>query len=384
MAASDKNTPAWAMDIKNDLTSIKMQLEPFGGFLESHMELKSNVSDLDDKFSLLEKKFIALEKRIDLRDSDFNKHSIIFVGFKESPYEDLHSKVEDFLVDIIKIKTDQFSCFRMGAFRPSAASPRSIRVDFYRVDVRNKVWGNRRNCKGSLFIMRECFTPSVEENRRKLQPFLINARQANKKASLQGERLRIDDRTFTVDDIATMNQDLTPVGLPGSNTTGDKTIFFGKACPLSNFHPAHFKIHGQAFSSAEQCYQAKKANAAKNKPIYEKIMATEDPREIKMLSHKIKETQWDKVSAMKEAIRAKFQQNDQLKAILIETKDQILAEGNLRDKFWGIGKSIFDKSAFNNQDDWGHNWTGKILMEVRDTLKGTQPKEMLKEMLWDG
>jgi ribA/ribD-fused uncharacterized protein len=65
-----------------------------------------------------------------------------------------------------------------------------------------------------------------------------------------------------------------------------------------------------------------------------------------------------KVDVMRRAVRAKFTQHTELRAILLETADAILVEHTARDAFWGDGG-----------DGSGRNVLGQILMEVREELR---------------
>ena len=70
---------------------------------------------------------------------------------------------------------------------------------------------------------------------------------------------------------------------------------------------------------------------------------------------------WESVKdqIMLEAVRAKFSQHDDLKAILLGTGDAKLVEHTERDSYWGDGG-----------DGSGKNRLGRILMQVRDELRG--------------
>ena len=64
-----------------------------------------------------------------------------------------------------------------------------------------------------------------------------------------------------------------------------------------------------------------------------------------------------KVGIMREAVRAKFSQHDDVRAILLATGDATLVEHTENDSYWGDGG-----------DGSGKNMLGKILMEVRTQL----------------
>lgn len=69
-----------------------------------------------------------------------------------------------------------------------------------------------------------------------------------------------------------------------------------------------------------------------------------------------------------EGLHAKFLQNNDLKKLLLETKDAILAECALKDRIWGIGLTMDDPKRFD-MDKWnGQNLLGYALMMVRERL----------------
>lgn len=64
-----------------------------------------------------------------------------------------------------------------------------------------------------------------------------------------------------------------------------------------------------------------------------------------------------KVDLMRTFVRKKFE-NPFLRPMLLTTGDAELVEGNTwNDTFWGVCRGA------------GHNWLGKILMEVRDEIR---------------
>lgn len=64
-----------------------------------------------------------------------------------------------------------------------------------------------------------------------------------------------------------------------------------------------------------------------------------------------------KVEVMRKAIRAKFTQHDDLRAILLSTGDAKIVEHTEKDSYWGDGG-----------DGSGKNMLGQILMEAHSEL----------------
>ena len=61
---------------------------------------------------------------------------------------------------------------------------------------------------------------------------------------------------------------------------------------------------------------------------------------------------------MRQAVMAKFTQDDELKKTLLATGDSKLVEHTANDSYWGDGG-----------DGTGKNMLGRILMETREKLK---------------
>ncbi len=70
---------------------------------------------------------------------------------------------------------------------------------------------------------------------------------------------------------------------------------------------------------------------------------------------------------IREGMKLKYSQNSDLLELLRLTGSNQLGEANPFDGYWGIGARISSDSAFDI-NTWKDNWTGHLLMEVRDEL----------------
>lgn len=130
----------------------------------------------------------------------------------------------------------------------------------------------------------------------------------------------------------------------------------------------------KAYTSAEQWMMAEKARVFADRPILEKILLTDDPREAKKLGIKVSffdEDVWRERSydIVFEGNLLKFSQNRELKEYLISTGEAVLVEASPYDKIWGIGMKWGDEGIENPKNWHGQNLLGFALMEVRDLLK---------------
>ena len=133
---------------------------------------------------------------------------------------------------------------------------------------------------------------------------------------------------------------------------------------MSNFAPASVRLKGQSWRTTEHYFQAQKfAGTAEERavrdaktPLIAARMGRDRGRPLRR--------DWEavKVSVMREAVLAKFTQHDDLRRKLLATGDARLVEHTDNDDFWGDGG-----------DGSGENMLGRILMEVRATLRAREP-----------
>ena len=137
---------------------------------------------------------------------------------------------------------------------------------------------------------------------------------------------------------------------------------------LSNFFPCIIMYHGVAYRSVESAFQAQKADTSLSDDArleVQKRFANLAPDQAKHLGrHIVLRADWEKVkkSVMRDLLMVKFS-NGQFRKLLLETGDEKLIEGNSwHDNYWG---SCICPRCGNR----GRNELGKMLMEVRDTLR---------------
>ena len=128
---------------------------------------------------------------------------------------------------------------------------------------------------------------------------------------------------------------------------------------FSNFAEYEITIDGKRWPTSEHYFQAMKFE---DKVYAEKIRKTKKPLMATQMgrdrSVKIKRG-WDsmRVNVMTVAVRAKFNQHQELLDLLLSTGDRKIVEHTSNDDYWGDGG-----------DGSGENMLGIILMRIRDEL----------------
>jgi ribA/ribD-fused uncharacterized protein len=140
---------------------------------------------------------------------------------------------------------------------------------------------------------------------------------------------------------------------------------------FSQWYPTEFEEDGILFNCSEQYMMAHKALLFSDITIYDKIMKTSSPKQMKSLGRKIKNFDhkiWEKerYSIVLNGNMLKFGSNTDILDILQSTGDSIIAEASPYDKIWGIGMK---KRKGLVRKDWnGLNLLGYVLMEVRTSI----------------
>ena len=161
--------------------------------------------------------------------------------------------------------------------------------------------------------------------------------------------------------------------------------FEGKWRFLSNFYPCKIEHQGITYPSTEHFYVAMKCNSSQyfNGSQYtvgdfrEIIAKTINPAVVKKMGQQMKvRSDWDekKLDFMNWVIREKFKKED-LKELLLSTEDMTIIEGN----FWH--DNFYGQCSCDKCKGKGENNLGKILMKVRDEIKGVKRPDSLGDFL---
>jgi N-glycosidase YbiA len=129
---------------------------------------------------------------------------------------------------------------------------------------------------------------------------------------------------------------------------------------FSNFAAYPITLDGEVWPTAEHYFQAQKFEDRAHR---RRIRNAKSPMVAARLGRDRKQKlrrDWEsvKVEVMRRAVRAKFQQHDDLRDLLLGTGEAKIVEHTENDAYWGDGG-----------DGSGKNMLGQILMEVRSELR---------------
>ena len=129
---------------------------------------------------------------------------------------------------------------------------------------------------------------------------------------------------------------------------------------FSNFSKHSFTLGGKPWQTVEHYFQAQKFPGT---PQEDAIRLAPDPTTAKNMGQSRDfpiRSDWEAVKddVMRDAVRAKFEQHPDIRAVLLGTGSETLIEAARSDSYWGYGP-----------DGKGKNKLGLVLMEVRDELR---------------
>ena len=130
---------------------------------------------------------------------------------------------------------------------------------------------------------------------------------------------------------------------------------------FSNFSKHGFLLDGQWWPTSEHYFQAQKFAGTEHAEAVRLAPAPMAAANMGRERNRPLRADWEqtKDDVMRRALRAKFEAHDDLRALLLTTGDEEIVENAPGDFYWGCGK-----------DGTGKNMLGKLLMELRDTLRG--------------
>ena len=146
---------------------------------------------------------------------------------------------------------------------------------------------------------------------------------------------------------------------------------------ISNFHQCQFDYQSKTFLSREQAYQYQKAVQFNRHDIAALILKTSDPYQAKMYSKCIvTDEHWDGYcqQVMYNVCYAAAGQCQEYKDAILSTGEKTLIESIAGEYKWGSGLNSYATLHTFIEKLPGENIAGKVVMQVRETLrKATRP-----------
>ena len=268
-------------------------------------------------------------------------------------------------------------CHRMGKYMEGKARP--IIMRFYNFDERQSVWFSCNKLKGKPYNMSEDYPRDIVFRRRYLYPIFKLAKDSGEYQSvyLKLDELYINNQRYTVNNLHLLPKKLNPHTL--SYKTDEHTYVTGglysEYNKLSNWAPCKFDFRGHEYDTLEHGWQHQKAMQAEQHSAAFKIMCAPDARTAKEQGRTVMMTnqqrqRWEagRKELMTNMLKAKVEQNDDVRAALLATGNKRLGETGTHDPYYTIGLKLTHPDVLNHRGWTTGNLMGIAMETVRRDL----------------
>lgn len=196
-------------------------------------------------------------------------------------------------------------------------------------------------------------------------------------AKIEKGGLRVDGKYYGPNRFTQLPDDIKPQSIRTKQTVNGGLAFASEWTPLSNMYPCKFVYQDMLFESSEQCFQYQKAIHDEEDLLASEIFALSNAYDCKKSGDSFTPSPgWNDAceDEMKRILRAKFEQNKDIRHFLLNTKDATLYKATKGD-YWGIDLALNSKEA-HEEAGTGKNRLGLILMALRSEMIAQYPDEL--------
>ena len=378
IALLDPRSTNLGATVKDLQTSLEFSQKEILDLKKENSDLRLLLGNLEieDRRTQFQVKDVA--DRVDKLDTSSKKKNLIFEGLPEveGRREDVGKVVGDLFDQMNVNRGVNFeACFRIGPYVKSRTRP--VLVTFERQADRDLVYAKRFDLKRSPDYHRvwvnEDLNPASKRKRELLRLIAREAQNQGIDCQTGKYAIRIDHTKFDDTNLEDLPTKLQPSAIKQIRIDQSTVAYQSEHAPFSNFFPSQIVIGKHRFFCAEQAFQLLRAKMLDKPLIATRIYLSRDVRYIKQLGREAGTSdEWEgcQFDYMYICLKKKFDQNPELKALLLSTGDMELVEAT-PDRLWGCGATL--SSNVLRKREWsGKNKHGGILMTVRDDLRQAQ------------
>ncbi|KAB0800782.1 hypothetical protein PPYR_06521 [Photinus pyralis] len=180
------------LDSKTDVTNNNVAL------------LSSTIEELKNENTCLRQQVHLLEDRIDYLENQSRRNNVIFYNVEEhekETWETTESNVRQIIHKEYGMQIHDTEVERAHRLGPNNNTTRPIIVKFNHFKVKDIIIKQAYKLKNTPFSVSHDFSKSVLQKRSLLKPYLIKSKELGHRAHLQYEKLAINGRKFTIEDL---------------------------------------------------------------------------------------------------------------------------------------------------------------------------------------
>ena len=301
--------------INKTLTEIKHQLADLQADKRTITELETKVNEVKNENMSLKEEVEKLSRRLIAQESYNRRENLIFQGVPVTDNENCWDKIKGILMTNMKMSSDTVNAFKIQRCHrvfENQKKTNKIIVRFLWYPDREKVWKARFELSKTRIFINEDFPQEIQSRRQLLIPILKKAKQLKKRCTLSADKLIIESRTYTVDNLNDLPPELNPAEI-ATKRSPEVTAFFTEMSPLSNFFRCEIVVGNEKYHSVEQYLQLQKAIFAEDQTQISAIKKAKTPLQCKTIARKltVDEKNWLPLAAeaTRRACKVRFTNN---------------------------------------------------------------------------
>ena len=359
-------------DLEDSLTFSQNQIDDLK---KENLELRKQVGAIEMEDRRTQFQVSTVESKLDKIETASKKKNLLIDGIPEvaDRREDVEKTVGD-LFDQLSVREgiNFDACFRVGPFIKHRVRP--ILVAFERQSDRDLIYEKRFDLKRTKDYQKIWVNEDMGALSKRKRGLI---RLITKEAQQQGVdcctgkySITIDKKRYDDDNIQDLPSKLHPTQLKQVQIDEGTLAYQSEFAPFSNFYACKVNVGSHTFFCLEQAFQFLRAKIL-DKPLEAtRIYLSRDVYYIKRAGNELGTSDiWEsrKFDVMLQCLKKKFEQNEDLRALLLKSGDLELVEAT-PDRLWGCGATL--SSNVIRQHAWpGQNKHGQLLMAVREELR---------------
>ena len=356
-------------------TSLEYSQKEVDDLKAENLKMRLQLEDLTTEEERSKYQMKKIDDKVDKVETHGKKKNLIIEGLPEigGGKEDVMKSIWELFdqIDVNKgVEID--TCFRVGGYMKNRTRP--ITVTFLRQGDRDLVYARRMNLKHSKEFKRVWINEDLgavsSKTRNMIRLITRQAQQQGIDHKTGKYNIQIDNVRYGEHNLGDLPPPLNPSTLKQIQIDANTIAYQSEDAPFSNFYPSPMIVGKYTFNCLEQAFHFMHAKTMNKPLIAARIYLSRDPRDIKRMGDDLGTNElWEakKFDIMYICLRRKFEQNEKLGQLLLDTGEFELVEAT-PSRLWGCGATL-SSNALRRHEWPGENRQGKILMTVRDEMR---------------
>lgn len=195
-------------DIYNLLKQVNSNLENKISSVEQEVKtiktvVGQEINDLKNRVQILEQEKLSLKEKITHIERKSKHNNIIIYGIPEDNENpiDLTEIILEFVNGLLKVELHKIELNNLFRIGKKQQTTRPILVSFISYLKKQEILRNCKHLKGTNISISEDLIEEDRQNRKILIEYLKEAKQQKKRTTIKGNRLKIEETEYTIEDL---------------------------------------------------------------------------------------------------------------------------------------------------------------------------------------